>query len=155
MNKWYYSVVVLFTLTGCVPLPHFISLSPYVMGKVTQSGKPVANANVFVNLGNTQCKFSPKSITTKTDTQGNFEITEQSAFQLFYAPMVAPLRVNDWELCIEQEHKTSIGITDINFQADETKIRALCDLAKPHDVKSAWTSKTVQVVCEITKSSKE
>jgi hypothetical protein len=134
-------VVILFalTVTGCIPLPHFISLSPHVTGKVTQSGKPIVNANVFVNLGSAECKTSSSTM-TKTDAQGNFVITEQSAFKFFYIPLVEPLSVNDWELCIEQNHKTSLAITSVNAQARNAKVIVFCDLDKPHEIFSSLDS---------------
>ena len=142
MNRWHCIVIILFalTVTGCVPLPHFISLSPYVTGKVTQSGKPIVNANVFVNLGDShECKPSSSTM-TKTDVQGNFVITEQSVFKFFYVPLVEPLSVNAWELCIEQNHKTSLGVTSGNAQARNTKVIVFCDLDKPHETFSSSDS---------------
>lgn len=141
-----------FALSGCVPLPHFVSTSPRLVGKVVQSSKPLQNASIFVNLGNQSCKAS--STVVKTSEDGSFVLNGQSVFRLFYVPMVEPLRVNKWEMCVEHENITVLGIRDINFQSDNQKLVLFCDLDKPNSYHSA-NDESIQAFCKVIESVKE
>jgi hypothetical protein len=141
-----------FALSGCVPLPHFVSTSPQLVGKVVQSSKPLPEASIFVNLGNQSCAASSASV--KTSEDGSFVLNSQSVFRLFYVPMVEPLRVNEWEMCVEHENKTVLGIRDINFQAGNQRLVLLCDLDKPNCYRIA-NGESIQAFCKIIESVKE
>jgi hypothetical protein len=120
--KVWFMAMVLFGLGGCIPLPHFVSIAPEVSGKIVRSGKPVANASLAVVVGSTAESIG------KTNADGTFSLERPYEFHLFFAPLVAPIRVNGWALEIEDgDYSTSIW-HGLNNQEQDASLVLFCDL---------------------------
>lgn len=115
-------------LAGCAPWPHFVTVVPEVNGQVVQSGKALSNATILTKAGVSGTPCEASTIVTKTRDDGSFTIASQSQFRLFVVPLVDPLTVNSWELCIEHQGHALIGLRSWNSQAWTDSIVLSCDV---------------------------
>lgn len=84
---------VVLSLVGCVPFPHFVTLTPRISGKVTEAGVAVESAKkYFLKNSSGTCRELPVGVQT-TDKSGHFAIEERNRLRLIYAPFVAPVSV--------------------------------------------------------------
>jgi hypothetical protein len=132
-------------LSGCVPLPHFITTVPEVKGRLVRAGVPIANAQVSARAGLSQvpCEWEPASARTSAD--GLFRVSPQTEFRLIYRPLLAPLVVNAWEVCIEYEGTKLLGYRGVNLQSRSDALSLSCDLDKRY----AQIERGIQGACEV------
>jgi hypothetical protein len=103
---------------------------PGLEGRLTQSGSPVANAQVLVGGNAAGCEGAVNA--QKTNADGVFRIAPQTEFRLEYLPLEAPMTVSTWEVCIEHEGKKVLGFRGLNFQSRTGPIVIACDLDKQY-----------------------
>ena len=121
-------------LTGCVPWPHFVTIVPEVNGRVVQSGQPIVNAAIFTKAGssgNTSCDAD--ALVAKTDGDGNFIVSPRSQFRFFLVPLVEPIEVNEWELCIEHNKTKLVGLRSTSFHRGTNILTIFCDIDQRFD----------------------
>lgn len=114
-------------ITGCFPWPHFVTVVPEVNGEVVQSGRPVSLATILTRAATSGKPCDGTTMVAMTREDGTFTIPSQSEFRVFAVPLVDPLRVNPWELCIQQEGQTFPGLRDWNSQGWTGSIALSCD----------------------------
>jgi hypothetical protein len=121
-------------LTGCVPWPHFVTIVPEVNGRVVQSGEPIVDAAIFTKAGSSKgTSCDADTLMTKTDRDGNFIILPRSQFRLFLEPLVEPIEVNEWELCIEHNETKLVGLQSVSFHRGTDALVISCDIDQRFD----------------------
>jgi hypothetical protein len=119
---------------GCVPWPHFVTIVPEVNGRVVQSGESIANAGIFTKAGLSKgATCDAEVLAAKTDEDGNFIISPRSQFRFFLEPLVEPIEVNEWELCIEHYETKLFGLQSISSHRGTDTLAISCDVDQRFD----------------------
>lgn len=141
------------TLTACVPLPHFVNTTPRLSGRVSKSGHPLADAVVFFGSGREASTCKADAAAVKTAKDGDFFLARETAFSFFYVPMVEPISVNAWQLCIDYGGQTFLGDQGLNALANKQNIVLLCDIDKPYNALNE-AAEVVRQVCKVVESTR-
>ena len=146
-------------LGGCAPWPHFVTIVPEVKGRVVQSGQPIATAAIFTKAGSSKTPCKASAIVTKSDGDGNFTISPQSQFRIFIEPLVEPIEVNEWELCIEHQGNLLLGLRSFSFHGWTDTLSISCDVDQqfdqPHGIVRNQFEQPLQGVCKQTSRRKK
>mgnify|MGYP007022265501 CR=1 FL=1 len=120
---------------ACVPLPHNVTRTPQLSGKITASGTPVVGASLFVTNSYRANSCGEASSVGKTNADGNFMLAQQNDFHWFYAPLVVPVSVSVFVLCIGDSGAQVLGYRGVTFQNSSQPLSLECDLHKPYILK--------------------
>jgi hypothetical protein len=85
---------------ACAPLPHVVTLTPDITGTLTRDGVPVAGQDVHLARGPEALPCSATVATARTDAEGRFRLARQTQLRFIYAPLVAPLSISEFQVCI-------------------------------------------------------
>lgn len=114
-------------ISGCAPWPHLVTTVPAVTGQLTRGGSPVAGALIFAVPGSSRASCNLPQAQRESGAQGSFQLGLVSELRLIYEPLVSPLSVNYWMLCIQEGNTRTLGYLGLNFQARKEHVRLHCD----------------------------
>lgn len=127
MRAWHTISVILLAIgmSGCVPFPHSITLSSEI------SGKPVEGASVFLATGpeSSPCNNVIQAVSTASD--GSFVIPKRSQLRFLYAPLVAPISVAEFTVCVRSERGTQMGYRGVVRLSEAGRVTLRCDPSRP------------------------
>lgn len=134
MRTWHASAVTLLAIAsaGCVPYPHTVTLSPEISGRVELDGKPSDGVGVFLAAGpdNAPCDTAIQSVST--DSAGSFAFARRSQLRFLYAPLVAPVSVSLFTVCLRTERGTLVGYRGVTPSNDaKGSVMLHCDPSRP------------------------
>jgi hypothetical protein len=126
------SGIAVVLLAGCIPLPHTVTRVPELTGGVTHSGAPVNGAALLVpgSYRENPCRDAVE--VAKTGADGGFRLDPQTEFRWTYAPLVAPISVSAYVLCISDGDAPVLGYRGLVFGGDSPPVYLTCDLEKPY-----------------------
>lgn len=143
-------LVILFSLamSACVPFPHSVTLVPQIEGKINASSVPIEGAKLYLSTTpKTPCSEESQPIAV-TDQQGKFHIEPIKELRWIYVPMVAPISVSFYTLCVAHARSPSIAYReDVAPYRENPPVVLSCDLERPRQLTSPDMSK-LEVVCE-------
>ena len=151
----FFVVCVALALSGCVPFPHSVTLIPELSGTVTESGVPLSNVNVYLSGGqNNPCK-EPTEIAQTANHDGSFKFERVSRFNLLYAPLVAPISVSEFTLCISTPTQTFLGFRGVTRSYGTSEaLLVSCDTMRPRTLNNRVGVKEERV-CELVKAKRQ
>ena len=114
-------------MTACVPLPHRVTEVPELTGNVFDSGTPVAGAELLVSRNDREAPCRNTVAIGKTSADGSFRVEEKSNFQWFYAPLVAPITISEYALCISVSGLAVLGYRGGVLGGSAQPISLACD----------------------------
>jgi hypothetical protein len=119
-------------VVGCAPLSHSVTKVPELRGDLTALGVPVAAAKLLITNSYRDSPCREAVAIGQTGLNGNFRIERKTEQRRTYAPLVAPISVSVYALCITDSDGPVLGYRDI-VAPDESRIMNLtCDLKKPY-----------------------
>lgn len=134
--KGYISIgLILILLSGCVPFPHMVTSTPNIEGTITNADAPLANINVYLVPGlKEQCQVDTDSFAL-TDQNGQFVIEESSRWVLLYVPLVAPMSIAGFTLCVANSDQAIFGHRGfVSLYHDNATVRLKCDIGQPRKI---------------------
>lgn len=136
-------------LSACAPFPHTVALVPRIEGTVTASGRPVQDANLYLSKSATlPCSDESEAIQT-TNSRGKFKIEPINQLRFIYAPMVAPISISTYTLCISRDHQPFTAHKGLVFPYGRNRdVLLSCDLDGPHQITLPDMVTKAVVVCE-------
>ena len=134
-------------LAACAPFPHSITLSPQIEGTVAASGVALEGARVYVSTTpETPCSEESEFLRT-TDRQGKFHLEPTRQLRWIYAPMVAPISVSFYTLCLAHGRSPTVAYRGLVAPYRENlPIVLSCDLERPRQLTLPDMSK-IEAVC--------
>lgn len=133
MHRW--QVVALALLasasSGCVPFTHTVILSPEILGTVEIAGTPAEGVGIFLAGGAASRPCDTAAKLSETERDGAFAIPQRDEVRLLYAPLVAPISVSVFTVCLSSDRGLVIGYRGITRQDQSAKVRLRCDLLRP------------------------
>lgn len=147
LTLWLYVATVLL-LSGCVPFPHTVEITPKISGKISDSGAVIKNAEIYLSRASPDgCNHKADAI-YRSNENGEFSIDRRTETMFFYRPLVTPISVSQFQVCIMANGKTYIGFRDLIFtQEMEQHIQLVCDIKKSKKLKFYDGSET-ESICE-------
>jgi len=143
-----------FVSAGCVPFPHTVTLSPPISGTVVAQGQPVEGATVLLGTGagNRPCEHIIQSVTTQVD--GAFLIEGRTELRFLYAPLVAPLSVSGFTVCVSVKGEAVMGHQGFVLQSRSDKVVLRCNIdhRKPYLGPDGYRGEAVCAMVEPEKS---
>lgn len=121
--------------SACVPLPHSVTLTPEISGRVVASGNPAPNATLSLTNSYRQDPCAEASPVGSTGPEGNFRLEEERQFCTFYAPLVAPVSIVVFALRINDGEKSVLGYRGVTTYDQRTPVQLNCDLRQPYLLK--------------------
>lgn len=115
---------------ACVPLPHVTTVTPEISGTVRVDGRAVAGMEVYLGRGAAQTPCLEAIDTVKTDTDGRFQFPRRTEIRLLYAPMVAPVSVVPFTLCVLDNGVKHVGYSGIARSYDSLPLSLACELTR-------------------------
>ncbi len=147
---------LLAVLSACVPFPHRVVQRPALTGTVSQAGVLLPGVTVSVlrgsdalcTAGTTQ--IAPEETHQSTDATGAFQFAPFGQLKLFYAPLVAPLSVSTFTVCITAASQQWLGYRGlIRIHSDDpASLNITCDIARPYQVRNMYNL-TESLVCRV------
>jgi len=125
-------VVAAASVVGCVPLPHSVTRVPELTGNVSASGTPVAGAELLISNSYRENPCMEAIAIGKTGANGSFRLEQQINQRWTYAPLVGPISVSVYVLCISDSAGSVLGYRGIVFANESRTVRLSCDLKKPY-----------------------
>ena len=119
-------------LAGCVPLPHAVTKVPELSGGVTHSGAPLSGVAILVSRGSRENPCHDAVEAARTGADGAFRLDRQTEFRWTYAPLVDPISVSAYVVCISNGGATVLGYRGFVFGGDSPPVILTCDLKKPY-----------------------
>ena len=117
-----------------------------------ESGIPLSNVNAYLSGGQRDPCKGTSSLMRATDLAGSFKFERVSQFRFFYAPMVAPLSVSEFALCISTSSQTFLGFRGVTRSYGESvPLFVKCDTKRPRVFKNG-IGVSEESICEISKS---
>ena len=126
---------VVVSSSACVPFPHSVTLTPEISGRVMASGKPVPNATLLLTHSYRQDPCAEASPVGGTNAEGIFRLEEERQFRMFIAPLVAPISVVVFALCINDGERSVLGYRGVTTYDQRTPVQLNCDLRQPYLLK--------------------
>ncbi len=117
-------------LTGCVPFPHTVTLSPALSGVVETAGQPLKDVGVFLASGPQDRPCDTVLQAVKTDETGAFTLPRRSQLRILYAPLVAPLTVTEFTVCLSTARGPVVGYRGFAFHSRDNTFALHCDLER-------------------------
>lgn len=114
-------------LSGCFPWPHRGTVVDRISGVLMKDGQAVSGADVL--LGGRTCDHAESIATTATD--GRFRYPGQRHWQMFFVPLVEPIAISQWTLCVRIDGETTLGLHGVSRWLDFQEVEIKCDLARP------------------------
>ena len=98
-------------LTSCVLFPHSVVVWPVIDGHVSSAGMPVSGARILLYRGIDDSEKGCEQAweAAETDADGRFLIQRRTQFRIVYQPLVAPLEMADFGLCVESQGQRVFG----------------------------------------------
>lgn len=129
-------VIALFSvaaaLSACVPFPHYALISPTVDGRVHRNGRPIDNANVYIeHPPGGQPKCSPTGrVATRTGSDGHFrfDMRKELRFILAMDPGC------NWQVCIDDGTAHYLGWFENRIGCPSAQVALDCNLNDPSQV---------------------
>lgn len=125
-------VLVALLCVACIPFPHRVVLAPEFTGRVSASGAAVSGASVLWTNSHRDNPCSEASQVGKTTGEGTFRIEQRNQLQFFYAPLVVPIRITVYALCINAGGKLVLGYRGATTRGEPASMQLICDLDKPY-----------------------
>lgn len=115
---------------ACVPLPHVTTVTPEISGTVSVDGRAVAGMAVYLGRGTAHNPCEEAIAEAKTDTDGLFQFPRRTDFRLLYAPLVAPVSVVPFTLCVLENGVKHVGYSGIARSYDSQPLSLACELTR-------------------------
>lgn len=127
----------LLLLSGCVPFPHKVTASPRIQGIITNGDTPLANIKAFlIHGGHDQRCQTIKEPFVLTNEEGQFVVEESTRWKFLYAPLVSPLSVSQYTLCIVNSDQVVLGHRGLFSLYNNNEVETLkCDMSHPQVIK--------------------
>ena len=141
--------VILFALplAACAPFPHSITLSPPIEGVVLSSGAARNATHVYLSAPRGMPCTEKSETFQITDPQGRFQFDSTHELRWIYAPMVAPLSVSFYTLCVA-DGSSAMAYRGLVFPYGKNPpVKLTCDLGRPRKLRLPDMSE-LEVVCE-------
>jgi hypothetical protein len=116
---------------ACVPFPHYEQLSPDISGSVTRHNKPLPGVIVLLTGGMHSDSCPGAAETVVTDSIGNFHFPSRTQFRWLYRPLVMPIAVSSYTVCLNTDDKTHIGYHGIARMSSSDSITLQCNINTP------------------------
>lgn len=121
-------------LSACVPFPHYQLVSPAIDGKVHRNGRPIENANVYIQHpadGKPKCS-SKGEVAARTDSDGHFRFGMRKELQF----ILAMDHGCNWQVCIAEGASSYLGWFENGLGCPSAKMTFDCNLNdQPHETK--------------------
>lgn len=124
-------LVVLISLVGCAPFPHYVTIAPKTVGKVTKAGAPAVGAKVYFDWGRSEPCPTNSAESSIVDQGGYFNLDRVTQFRLLYAPLVAPVSVAEYRVCISTPEGNIVGFSGISSLYQDRSSVLFCNLDHP------------------------
>ena len=122
--------VVVVACSGCAPFPHTVTLTPPITGTIARESIPAPKVQVSVHRGWSTPPCQGPSTLALSTSEGQFQFPRQGEMRWFYAPLVVPVAVTPWELCVSEGQNARVAYRSVAGQTREDVVELRCDLAK-------------------------
>ena len=152
LSLWLIVTGMNLALLGCAPFPHLITIVPELSGIVTESGIPLNNVSVYLSESQSNPCRETSAPVHPTNSAGSFKLERVSQFRFLYAPMVAPISVSEFALCIATSSQHFLGFRGLTRSYGESEPRfVICDTKRPRVFKNRFGI-SEESICELSKS---
>jgi len=142
-------VAVTASVVGCVPFSHNVTRVPGLAGDVTASGTPVVGAELLVTNSYRENPCREAIAIGNTHADGSFRLEQQVDHRRAYAPLVTPISISVYVLCISGSEGPVLGYRGIVSPDDSRALRLSCDLKRPYLLRGGDGFEG-QAVCRLT-----
>jgi hypothetical protein len=116
---------------ACVPFPHYEQISPEISGLVTRDKNPLPSVKILLAQGMNSADCPHAAETVETNSKGIFNIPRRTRFRWFYRPLVMPIAITTYTVCLSIDEKTYLGHQGFVQLTSSSSVALNCDLNTP------------------------